>query len=142
MKTLYIAYYTALRNMRDYRNMTTMLALPIVLILILGSALAGTFQIESIDPVKVVLVNENEGDLLQNLKQFLQQKSIKEIVDTETVEYLDQGMEKIKSGEAFALIYLEGSNGGKIHVYKRNESMFRGSVVQNVLDSFVQSANA
>ena len=111
MKTLYNIYTP--RNVRDYRNLTSMLALPIVLMLILGSALAGTFQIESIDPVKVVLVNENEGDLLQNLKQFLQQKSIKEIVDTETVEYLDQGMEKIKSGEAFALIYLEGSNGGK-----------------------------
>jgi ABC-2 type transport system permease protein len=142
MKTLYIAYYTTLRNVRDYRNLTSMLALPIVLMLILGSALAGTFQIESIDPVKVVLVNENEGELLQNLKEFLQQENIKEIVDTETVEDLDQGTVKIKNGEAFALVHVERDNEGKIHVYKRNESMFRGSVVQNVLDSFVQSANA
>lgn len=142
MKALYIAYYTTLRNVRDYRHLTSMLALPIVLILILGSALAGSFEIENIDPVKVVVVNENEGMLLQNLKKFLQQEDIKEIIDTETVENFDRGLEQIKSGEALALIHVEKADEGKIHVYKRNVSMFGGSVVQNVLDSFVQSANA
>lgn len=142
MKALYIAYYTTLRNIRDYRNLTTMLALPIVLILILGSALAGTFQIESIDPVKVVLVNDNKGALLQNLKEFLQQEDIKNILNTEAVDDFELGMEKIKTGKAFALIHLEKANEGKIRVYIRSGSMFGGSIVQNVLDSFIQSANA
>lgn len=142
MKALYIAYYTALRNVRDYRNLTTMMVLPVVLILILGNALAGTFQIENIDPVKVVVVNENEGELLKSLKEFLQQQSIREIINVETVENLDLGLDKIKEGKAFVLIHVEATDKSKIDVYKRDESEFSGSVVKNVLDSFVQYANA
>lgn len=142
MKALYIAYYTTLRNVRDYRNLTTMLSLPIVLILILGSALAGTFQVESMDPVKLVLVDDNEGVLLQNLKEFLQQDDMKKIVSTEAVDEFEPGMERIKTGKAYALIHPEKASEGKIHVYKRSGSMFSDSVVQNILDSFIQSANA
>lgn len=142
MKALYIAYYTALRNIRDYRNLTTMIALPVVLMLILGYALAGTFQIENMDPVKVVVVNENEGQLLKNLKEYLRQENIKEVINVDTVENFDMGMDKIKEGKAFALIHVKAAEEGKIQVYKREESEFRSSVVKNVLDSFIQYANA
>ncbi|SHI79886.1 ABC transporter permease [Lutispora thermophila] len=142
MKALYIAYYTALRKVRNYGNLTSMLALPIVMILILGAALDGSFQIENINPVKVILVNENEDELLQSLNEFLKQEDIKEIINTETVEDFDKGMEKIKNGEAFALVHVKTDNEGRIHVYKRSGNIFRSSVVQSVIDSFNQSANA
>lgn len=142
MKALYIAYYTALRKVRNYGNLTLMLALPIVMILILGSALDGSFQIENINPVKVVLVRENGVELLQSLNEFLQREDTNEIIRAETVEDFDQGMEMIKNGNAFALVHVERVNEGRIHVYKRSGNIYRGSVVQNVMDSFVQYANA
>lgn len=142
MKALYIAYYTALRNIRDYRNLSTMLALPIVTIFILGSALSGSFKIENIDPVKAVLVDESSGELSAGLESFLLSPDIKEIMEIDRADDFNEGMNRVKQGKALSLIHVEKGFAGEIKVYKSNSNPFKDSVVQNVLDSFVQSANA
>lgn len=150
MKALYIAYYTILRNMRDYGNLSLMLALPIVLILILGTALSGSFKIENIDPVKVILVNEDKGQISEAFELFLDNKDVKEIMKTEKSEDLNEAIDKVKKREAAVLIHMERdfaediASGGKgeIKVYNSDLSIFKASLVQNVIDSFIQSVNA
>lgn len=149
MKALYIAYYTIIRNIRDYMNLSLMLALPIVLIFILGSALSGSFKIENIDPVRVILINEDEGKLSVAFEDFLNSKDIKEVMSIEKADAFDKAMDRVEKGEAAALIHMERSftgnivSGGKgeIKVYNSDLSTFKTSIVQNVVDGFIQSAN-
>lgn len=142
MKALYIAYYTALRNMRDYTNLTIMLIFPIVMIFILGSALSGSFTIENMEPINVLLVNEDKGEISQSFEAFLHSNDIKEILNTEYAESYDEGYSKVKQGEAAALIHVKEGFDGQIDIYENNSSIFKSSVVKNVIDVFIQSANA
>lgn len=139
MKVLHIAYYTILRNVRDYRNLTSMIALPIVLILILGSALSSSFKIKNGDPVEVLLINEYESKIAPAFENFLSSKDIKKIINIGKVKDFKEGIDRVKAGEAAALINVKRE---EIEVYNSNLSTFKASIVQNVVDSFIQSANA
>lgn len=141
MKALYIAYYTALRNLRDHTNLTLMLLFPIVMIFILGSALTGSFEIENMEPIEVILVNEDEGDLSRSFEGFLNSEEIQEMLDVEKADSFDDSMRRVKQGEASALIHLKKDFAGQINIYDSNSSVFGSSVLKNVIDVFIQSAN-
>ena len=150
MKVLNIAYYTILRNFRDYKTLTLMLLLPIMLILILGSALGGVFTPNSVSATTIYYLNEDHKFMSQAFEAFLETDEIKELTLVKTVTSKDEAIKLIVNREAATLIVLpsnfseEIQNGRKaaIEVYNSKYSSFRASIVQSIVNGFVKGTNA
>jgi ABC-2 type transport system permease protein len=146
MKILSIAYYTFLRHVRDYKSVLAFIALPIVLIIILGTALNSEFTPKMVDSMKVGLLSLDEEEMIENaLLQLFEANEIKELVTIQKVENIENGKDLVKSGELKAFIYLNqnltkdlvSGNKATIELYTKNESSF----IQPVLEGFVRTFN-
>ncbi|MDF2591857.1 MAG: transporter permease [Clostridia bacterium] len=150
MKVLNIAYYTILRNFRDYKTLTMMLLLPIMLILILGSALGGIFTPNSVSATTVCYLNQDKKFMSQDFEEFLGTDEIKELIEIKRVDSKEEAIQLIMNKEAASLIVLPSSfseeiqNGRKasIEVYNSKYSSFRTSIVQSIINGFVKGTNA
>lgn len=144
-----IAYYTILRYVRDRKTLCSMLLLPIMLIILLGTALDKAFAISKVDPIKVALVNKDKGEISKSFEEFLNIKDIKDILVVEKYEDYDKALEKVKNKELEALVYLNedfsknvtAGNKTNIQVFGSKYSTFKSNVVQNIVDSYVSGAN-
>ncbi len=144
-----IAYYTILRYIRDVKTLTSMLVLPIILIIILGTALDKYFTVSKIDPIKVALVNKDKGDVSKSFEEFLKIEDIKAILQVERYEDYDKALEELKDKDLSALIYLEENLSENMKEGKENTikilgskySTFKRNVVQKIVDSYVNGAN-
>lgn len=149
MKVLNIAYYTILRNFRDYKTLTLMLMLPIMLIIILGSALSGSFSPSSINITTICYLDKDKGFMADNLKEFLTSEEIAKLVEVKVVQSEAEAFELIKKDSATALIGLpedfteKVQQGEKtaIDVYSSKYSSLRTSIVQSVMNGFIKSTN-
>lgn len=149
MRILHVAYYTILKNIRDKKSMASMLLLPIVLILILGTALSGAFKTTNLDIIPVCYLNSDKGDMSRYFEDFLNYDEIKEILKVERVETFDEGKKLVGDKKARALIvinegYSEDIKSGKkanIEVYTNKYSGFSNSIVNNIIESYNESAN-
>jgi ABC-2 type transport system permease protein len=61
MNIFHVAYYTVLRNLRDRKSMASMLLFPIILILILGSALSSNYAVSDVGKTPVAYLNKDKG---------------------------------------------------------------------------------
>lgn len=147
---LNVAYYTIKRNIRDKRSLCLMLLFPIVLILILGTALGGQFKPQNVDKTVVYYINNDNGEMGKAFDQFINRDEIKEVLDVKTIDSKEEARKIVTGGGAVALIevdedftanYALGEK-AKVHVYKNNNSGFRASVVRNIVDSFIDGANS
>lgn len=145
MKILNIAYYTILRNFRDFKSLAPMLLLPIMLILILGSALGGVFTPESISVTNICYINEDKGFMSEAFEEFLASDEIEKLIKVNVVQSKEEAIKLIKNREASALVVLpsnfseEIQKGEKavIEVYNSKYSNVRASILQSILNGFV-----
>jgi ABC-2 type transport system permease protein len=144
-----IAYYTILRYIRDVKTLTSMLFLPIILIIILGTALDKYFTVSKIEPIKVALVNKDKGEISKSFEEFLKIEDVKAILQVERFEDYDKALEELKDKDLSALIYLEENLSENVKEGKENTikilgskySTFKRNVVQKIVDSYVNGAN-
>lgn len=149
MRIFHVAYYTILRNLRDKKSMASMLLLPIVLILILGNALSGAFTVDNMDSIPVCYLNSDKGAMSKYFDDFLDSEEIKDLLSVKKVDTFDEGKSLVNDKKARALIiisedYSKDIEAGKkadIEVYTSRYSEFSASVVNNVIDSFIDGAN-
>lgn len=149
MRMFHVAYYTILRNLRDKRSMASMLLLPIVLILILGTALNSAFSAQNMDSIPVCYLNNDKGSISKSFDDFLDSKEIKDMLTVNKVATFDAGKKLVSDKKAKALIvinenYSDDVQSGKnadIEVYTGSYNDFYTSVVRNVVDSYIYGAN-
>ncbi|KAB3533584.1 ABC transporter permease [Alkaliphilus pronyensis] len=150
MNILYIFYYTILRFIRDRKGFMSMLLLPVVVILVLGTALSSTFKHSDISITPVAYLNLDNGTASNAFNEFIKLEDIEEIISVKTVASYDEGIEMIRNREVAAMIYinenytqnLKNGGTGDIEIIKSQHSSFGASVVSSVIDSYVNAANA
>lgn len=149
MKILYIAYYTVLRNFRDKRSQSLTLLFPILLILILGSALKFAYEPSNISRIKVAYYSKVQNDVSNHFESFLESKGIKDIIQIEPAANYEQGIKLLKDKKVSSFIYIPVSNGNNsavtkkpsIEVYQNEGDALNASIIRNVLNSYVNGAN-
>lgn len=150
MKVLNIAYYTILRNFRDYKTLTLMLLLPIMLILLLGSALSGIFSANNLSTTTICYLDEDKKFMSDTFENFLYSEEIEELMEVRTVQSKEEAFDLIKKDDATALIVLpvgfsekiQKGEKATIEVYNSKYSSFRSSIVQSIMNGFVSGTNA
>jgi len=150
MKALNIAYYTILRNFRDYKTLAMMLMLPIMLILIMGSALSGVFNPSDISATTICYLDEDGKHMSQVFEEFLDSDEISKLIRYKNVATKEEAFSLIKNREASALILLpdnltdniQSGHKAAIEVYSSRYNSFSDSVVESVLNGFVNGTNA
>ena len=150
MRMLTIFYFALARNFRDTSSLLQMTLLPLLLILILGTALNSFFQPESLEPVAVGYLNEDRGQAGAYFERFILSDEVKEILAVRPEHSLEEALSKLREGEYAALVHVpeDFSSGmlpaGKaaLRVTVAPNLAMEASIVGNVLDSFIHGANA
>lgn len=148
MNILHVAYYTVLRNLRDRKSMAMMLLMPIITILILGSALSSTYAVSDVGKTPVAYLNKDRGEGSKYFDEFLKNDEIEKMLSVKEVQTLEEGKNLISNNKVNGLIVinedysdlLSAGNKGTIEVYTGKKG-FRVSFIQNIIDSFINGAN-
>jgi ABC-2 type transport system permease protein len=149
LKILNVAYYTIVKNFRDRKSLSLTVLFPILLILILGTALNQAYAPDKIDKIGVVYLSQDQGDLSKKFEDFLNSDSIKSLLSVQKVKSYAEGKKQVDDKNAASFIFINSkytSNAMKgqksiVEVYQSNDNLLSISVVKNIIDSFVNGAN-
>jgi ABC-2 type transport system permease protein len=149
-RMLTIFQFTLLKNVRDKGSLMQMLFMPVLLIFILGTALNPLFQHNEISPTSVGYLNDDTGPLSGYFDEFIRSDDLRQVLAVAPLASREEGLEKLQDGEIVALIHLDENfssrvlSGEKtaIEVTSSPGNTLRLSIVENVLESFIQGANA
>lgn len=106
MEWLTIARYTAWRNLKDIRMLGMLMLGPIILILILGSALDGLYQPQSVEPAAVAYLNLDPGPYGEGLTSLLQGAAASPYLDLISVASATDGQGLLASGAVTAFVQI------------------------------------
>lgn len=140
---------TLKKNIRDRGSLLEMLLLPIVIILILGNALSPLFTLQKLGPTTIGYLNLDTGPIGASLDSFIVSDKVNEMLTVRQVASYDEGLEILSSGDITALISLDANftaqitNGEQAAITMTHKpvSLLRVSVVENILESFISTAN-
>ena len=150
-RILTIAKYTILQHLRNFGvTFGQMLIFPIVIILILGTALSPAFEEPKLDPAPVGYLNEDAGVMGGLVDNFLSRPELAELLDVRAVASREKGLELLRDGELSALIHVEANYSSQVLAGKEAEIKLTGhpgrplsvSIVETVLESFTCGGNA
>ncbi|WP_102400412.1 ABC transporter permease [Haloimpatiens massiliensis] len=149
MKILYIIFYNLKRNFRDRKSLANMLLLPVILILILGTALKSEYAPGDIGKARVYYYSEDTSVASENFEKYITSHELKDMVEAKKVKSKKEGIESIKADDKSSFIYIdkdstENIKSGKkvgIHLYNERTNI-QTEVVKNVLKGFVNGANS
>lgn len=150
MNILYIAISTIKRNFRDKRSLFRSILMPILMILVLGTALNKPFQGQTVDKVDVCYLQEDKGIGADEFNKFLGLVDIKNILNLKEVSSIDEGERLINDKKAVSLIvipqgYSENLKEGKdasIKIYNSKYTDFKNGIVENIIDAYNSAGNA
>jgi ABC-2 type transport system permease protein len=149
LKILTVAYYTIIKNFRDKKSFCLTVLFPILLILILGTALNQAYAHNKITKINVVYLSEDKGEMPKQFDKFLNSTSIRSLLTVHKVKSYAEGKKQVDDKNATSFIFINSkytSNvlAGKksvIEVYQSNDNILSISVVKNIIDSFANGAN-
>jgi len=141
MKIFNIALKEIKHNLRDKQGMVIMIAFPIVLMWILGTALSGGMEGNSLmfDNTKVAYSIEGDGQRVDAFKQFIIKTEELGIKATKIQDY-NKGINGVKGAEYASYIYFNDSE-NKISIFKNQRYNLEGAFVEGVFQTFVQKYN-
>ncbi len=119
-----------------------MVAFPLLLILILGTALGGTKVSGGVDTVintKAVYFIENEG-IVQEAFDSFNKNFDKELISFKEVNTKEAGIELLQNGEYPAFVMIN-SEENKIQVIKSPKFDFEGDFIEGIISSFANRAS-
>lgn len=140
-----VFFCTIKQNWRDRATYLEMMILPLVLIFILGMSLNPVFRTPILSPTRTAVINEDAGPVGENFHLFLENEEVQELLELIPVTSQEEGLRLVKDGDAHALIYVpphlfqNGDN--SIRLIASPHQNLRTTILESVLDSFVQGAN-
>ncbi len=146
MSYLHIAYYTFLKNIRDWKFILLLLAAPLLTIAITGSATLNSDRITNSQKAAVAYYDADSGQLAKQFDSFLTSKETQAAFEIKAAPSYEAGMKQVKDGKAEAFIYvrpgfsesfLQGEK-TKIEVYGAKSL----SASQLLVEGFINNVNA
>lgn len=123
--------------LRDKQSMALMIAFPIVLILILGSALSGQFKSSiNLDNVNILYTSE-EGKVSEGFKGFMDSAKEMGMKFTESKD-LNEGLKKIKNADYTCYVVVKDDG---LTLYKNEIYDFKANLVEGILQTFIDRYN-
>ena len=128
-----------IQNLRNVRAMTYLVLFPIILILVLGTALSGTFDKSSeFKDISIIYTSPSNGSLVQAFKGFMTKGGEMGFTFTE-VQSVQEAVDRVKNGN-YACFINVSENG--LEVYENDQDEFKASLVEGVLGTFIQRYKA
>lgn len=142
MNIVTVAYYTFLRNLRDYKMMAAFTIVPILLIFIIGSAEDDNFTPKNLKTSELGYVVEDSSGLSRQLEEYLVSEKLSPILNARPIPNVEQGKKLVQSGELDAFLYLPKSAPGSespvtLTLYGKGQ----WNAAKPILESFAQQAN-
>ena len=150
MNRMFAVFICTLRkNVRDRSSMLEMLLLPIVVILILGNALSSVFSYQEVEPTPIAYLNLDQGQIRGYFDEFIHSDDLKDLVTVKAVTSMEEGLKELDTDNVVALVSIDSNfsqrvlNGREaaVEITKNPENSIRVSVVENVVQSFINTAN-
>lgn len=149
MNILYIALNTIKRNFRDKKSLFGSIMMPILMIIILGTALNGFFKSTNLDKIEISYLNMDAGAASEEFEKFLESDEISELLDVNEVSSIDEGENLVNDKKAVSLIvipedYSEKLMSGEesfIQIYNSKYTDFKNSMVENILEAYNSAGN-
>ncbi len=149
MNIIYIAYYTLLRNIRDVKSMMNMIAMPVLLILILGNALNFAFKIDNISKTGIAYLNLDKGEISKEFENYLKIDKIQNFIYVKNINNYDEGLKLLGDKEVAAIVIIEEDYSKKallgekaeIKVFGDKNNVFKTSIVKNFIEGFTSGSN-
>lgn len=136
MNIIHIAFYTIKRYVIDMKALLTMVAFPLLLILILGISLNSTFGTINYEKIKIE-VYSSERQNFNDFTNFIKSQNYNNIFIEKAVSK-EKGINEVKNGEITAFVAIETlQNSNKIistYVYKKDN--LECSIVENLVNSY------
>lgn len=150
MNVLYIALNTIKRNFRDKRSMFRSILMPILMIMVLGTALNSAFQSGKIDKINVCLLNQDGGTAAEEFNKFVNSEEIKEILNVTKVSSLEEGEKLVNDKKAASVLVIPKGYSDKlmsgedvsIQIYNSKYTDFKNALVENIIEAFNSAGNA
>lgn len=146
MKVLITAYYEFLKHVRDIKMLVVLIIFPILMILILGTAVEGFFSNDAGVRISVGYVNLDKGGVGRGLDGFLKAGEISKLLELTKYGDKSQGQKALDEGKNDAMIYLAEDLSQDVLEGKRGSIQVYGNknveLVENILNNFTSSFNA
>ena len=150
MNVFYIALSTIKRNFRDKKSLFRSILMPILMIIVLGTALNKFFQPEDLQKFSVAYLNEDKGEMHTNFEKFLEMDDIKKIIEIKTVNSFEEGQKLVTDKVAACFIVIEADYSekiksgekGSINIYNSKYKDFKNDIVKDIVDSYNSAGNA
>lgn len=137
---LYIIKKEILHNLRDKKSMILMTVFPMLMMVILGTVFASSFQSSgSIPKINVIYSVEKNSDISKQFKVFAD--DIEKTMNVNFTEVTDEknALENISNGTCDT--YLKFENTNKILFYTNNLRVFNSNLVLSLMNTFVDKSN-
>jgi ABC-2 type transport system permease protein len=149
MNVFYIALSTIKRNFRDKKSLFRSILMPILMIIVLGTALNKFFQAEDLQKFSVAYLNEDKGEMHTNFENYLEMDDIKKIIEIKSVTSFEEGQKLVTDKKAACFIvipkdYSEKIKSGEksiISIYNSKYKDFKNSIALNIVDSYNSGGN-
>lgn len=150
MNILYIAISTIKRNFRDKKSMFRSVLMPILMIMILGTALNSAFVGQKIDKFDVCYLNLDSGTQGSGFTKFLNYDEIKDVLNIKGVASIEEGEKLINEKKAVSLVvvpkdYSEKLSLGEnavIQIYNTKYTDFKNEIVENIVEAYNSAGNS
>ncbi|MED1740528.1 ABC transporter permease [Bacillus swezeyi] len=140
MNIIIIAKKEIVSAFRDRRTLLLMLAFPIVLIMILGTALTNVFDDEvSVGDIHVLYKDQSDGEFSQGFKAFTKGAKTSGVHFEKVLSGMD-GKQEVEQGHYDAYLEIAGSSG--IMLYQMEKNSVKNSMIQGMLTAFANRYNA
>lgn len=150
MNIMYIAISTIKRNFRDKRSMVRSIMMPILMIIVLGTALNSAFEGQKIDKFDVCYLNMDNKSTVNAFYNFLNSNEIKGILNVREVASIEEGEKLVNDKKAVSLIvvpkdYSEKLKSGEaavIQIYNTKYKDFKNEIIENIVEAYNSAGNA
>lgn len=150
MNILNIAFSTIKRNFRDKKSLFTSLFMPILMIIVLGTALNSAFQGQKIDKINVCYLNKDSGSQSDSFNKFLGSDEIKDILNVKEVASIKEGENLINDKKAVSLLVvpedysekLKAGSDAVIQIYNTKYTDYKNEIIENIVDAYNSGGNA
>jgi ABC-2 type transport system permease protein len=141
MNIIYLILKEVKQSFRDKKNMRMMILFPIVLILVIGSALSSAFSNNlTIKTPKVFYRIESNSEEALQLKNNFIDKGKEFNIEFMEAESSDKAKDALINGSDYAC-FLEVKEENKIVLYKNDREEMSAGLVESILETFVQKYN-
>ena len=106
MKALQIAWKDTLTRFRDWKALVGMIAAPLLISALVGLAFGNLGGESPISGIKVILVNQDTGELGQVYEEVFLSQELDDLLDVTQMDDLDEAKAQIESGAAREVVYI------------------------------------